>query len=117
MRALFYVPALCLAGVTAFPQALPRVSPQASSVCSIPLLRFVPPDIDPLISRKLLQASDRTPVVRAPAPPCPDSAARSSSSAELQGDSMERAMAALKRYLSGRKPPAENPEATPTPAP
>jgi hypothetical protein len=136
MRALIYFPALCLASAIAFPQALPRVSPPPSAVCSIPLLRFTPPDIDPLISKKLPQASDRTSHARVPAPPCDEPAAQrpnlaqslahqenfikafqSSVLAQRLREQKVRLEGFVQKYSPGTTPPAENPEATPPPAP
>jgi hypothetical protein len=112
MRALFYIPVLCLAGATAFPQALPRVSPSASSVCSIPLLRFVPPDIDPLISKKLPEASDRKSQARAPAPPCDEPAAQP----PVLARNLDRAAKGLlERFLSSRKPSSITGRSDPVP--
>ena len=133
MRALFFIPVLCLAGATAFSQALPRVSPQASSVCSIPLPNFARGDIDPLIVKKLPEASERTSQARVPAAPCDEPAAQppvvarklDGAAKALQSyflsqrlrEQKERIKALPERNPSGAKPPAENPEATPTPAP
>jgi hypothetical protein len=127
MRALIFFAALCLASATAFPQARP-------TVCSIPLTRFVAPDIDPLFVKKMPPTSDRTSQLRVPAPPCDEPAAPSSIIALRLGDPWERLKAVQPSVLArrlleqkqrlkalqeryGAKPPAENEEATPTPAP
>lgn len=134
MRGLIFLAALCLASATAFPQARPRVNPLPSAVCSIPLLRFTPGNIDPLIVKKLPPASDNMPLLRVPAPPCDEPAAQSSELAQRSGDPWERLRAVQPSVLAqrlleqkqrlktlqeryGAKPPAENEEATPTPAP
>jgi hypothetical protein len=136
MRALVFLAVFCLAGVTAFPQAVLTVTPPPSTVCSIPLLRITPPDIDPLISKKLPQASDRTSQARVPAPPCDEPAAPPPNLAQSLGhqedlikafqsafrdqglrEKMERLERSLQKSSPRTKPPAENPEATPTPAP
>jgi hypothetical protein len=127
MRALILLAALCLASATAFPQARP-------TVCSIPLLRLAAPDIDPLIVKKMPPASDNMPLVKVPAPPCDEPAAREPMLAQRLGDPWERLRAVQPSVLAqrlleqkqrlkafqeryGAKPPAENEEATPTPAP
>jgi hypothetical protein len=117
MRARIYFPALCLASATAFPQALPRVSPPPSAVCSIPLLSFTPGNIDPLIVKKLLPASDRTPQVRVPAPPCAEPAAQMSVLAQRLLEQKVRIKALQERFRTGAKPPGEDKEATPPPEP
>ena len=115
MRALIYLPALCLASATAFPQAPPRVSPLPSAVCSIPLLRFVAPDIDPLMVKKLPPASDRTSQARVPAPPCDESAAQKPMLAQRRDPLMEAAKALLERFVSTRKPAAVVEKSDPVP--
>jgi hypothetical protein len=136
MRGLVFLLALCLAGVTAFPQALPQVTPLPSAVCSIPLIRFTAGDIDPSIAKKAPSANDGMPQLRVPAPPCGEPAAQESTLAQRLGDPWERLRAVQpsvftqrlleqkqrlkalqERYGAGAKPPAENEEATPTPAP
>jgi hypothetical protein len=136
MRALFYIPALCLASATAFPQDLPRVDAPPSAVCSIPLLSFARGNVDPLIVKKMPPANDRTPLVKVPAPPCDEPAAQPSDIAQGLREYMGRLKAVqptvlgqrlleqkkrlegfAQKYSPGAKPPAENPEATPTPAP
>jgi hypothetical protein len=136
MRALVFLSALCLASATAFPQALLQVTPMPSAVCSIPLIRFTSGDIDPFIAKKAPSANDGMPQLRVPAPPCDEPAAQPSIVAELREQMKERLKAVQtsvftqrlleqkarlkalqERYGAGAKPPAENEEATPTPAP
>ena len=107
MRALVFLSALCLASTVAFPQALPRVSPLPSSVCSIPLTRFASGDIDPLIVKKAPPTSDRTSQLRVPAPPCDGPAAQESTLAQRLGELAERSkpllLETLTKYVASGK--------------
>jgi hypothetical protein len=115
MRALVFLAALCLASATAFPQALPKMSTLPSTVCSIPLLRFTAPDIDPLIVKKMPSASNRTSQAKVPAPPCDEPAAKEPTLAQNLGGLREHLMAVLQKYVSSRKPAAVAGQSDPVP--
>ena len=119
MRALVFLSALSFAGVAAFPQALLQVTPMPSAVCSIPLTRFVAPDIDPSIVKKMPPTSDRTSQLRVPAPPCDEPAAQPPIIAQRLGELMERSkpllVETLKKYVASRKSAAIVDKSDPVP--